>query len=111
MIYASVIHGMSQNKLVHFRCISLISSHFLTFDIVFVARESRAHVYSFSIQCFKLQTKPSCWIDVGGMEGQHGVWWPVWWKGVNNTRDSCAPSLASCLLHLTYNVCMCSDLF
>jgi hypothetical protein len=64
---------MCPNRLVDFRLISLLSSLFKTFGIVFVARDTRALVYSFPMYHFGFRSEPSCWVDVAVVEGQSGV--------------------------------------
>jgi hypothetical protein len=39
--------------------------------------------------------KLSCWVDVGGIEGQNGIWCPIRWKGVTSIFGSSAFFLAS----------------
>jgi hypothetical protein len=43
-------------------------------DSVLVVCDTIALTSSFSMYLVKLQIDPSCWVDVGGMEGQYGVW-------------------------------------
>ena len=49
-------------------------NHFGMLGMVLVACDTRATLYSFSIYILRLWMKLSCWIELGGMEGQKGCW-------------------------------------
>ena len=55
---------------------------YLCMGELFVASEISALYIPSQYRYFRLQTKPSCWVDVGRMEGHNGIWCPMWWKGL-----------------------------
>lgn len=52
-------------------CMSVLESHLSPEGSIFFAREMSALKYSLSI--LRLQTKSSCCMEVGGIDGQYGV--------------------------------------
>ena len=38
----------------------------------------------FMYACLRVAYKLSCWVDVGGIEGQNSIWGPIRWKGVTS---------------------------
>ena len=48
-----------------------------------------------NLQRYKLWIDLSCFVDVGMIDGQYGVWWPMRWKGVSTIQGCYAPCLAN----------------
>lgn len=53
------------------------ASQFLLFGVMFVVCVVKACLHLFSIKFYIFRTEPSSWVEVGGIEGQNGVWWPM----------------------------------
>ena len=49
----------------------------------------------FSMYLFRFQIEPSCCVEVGGTDGQNGVWCPIRWKGVSMMCNLSMPCLAN----------------
>lgn len=52
--------------------------------------------------------EPSCCVEVGGMDGQKGVWWPIRSKEVSRILGFNAPCLASLSLLSLPNIFVCT---
>ena len=53
------------------------ASQFLLFGVMFVVCVVKACLHLFSIKFYIFRIEPSSWVEVGGIEGQNGVWWPM----------------------------------
>lgn len=70
-ICTSIIHFASQKRLDLFRCRSLLEYHFLTYGNVFDTWKT-IYKFVFFFNIVLEVSYPSCWIEVGGMDGIKG---------------------------------------
>ena len=65
-------------------------------------------MWFFLMYPFKLRMDPSCWVDVRGIEGWEGVWWPIRWNGVSIMSGASTPILASLLVSSLPRIFVCA---